>query len=166
MSTVTTPATVLPAESRGAWSALAMLVGRVVVVAALLPNGIRKIATFDLTSAMMGGAPPALVDGRLFPAQTPLFYFPVPGLFLSFSIAFDLIGATLIILGLRTRPVAAFLAAYCMLAMTIYHGNIVTGEDLRQVLRNLPLVGGLLLLAGGGAGAWSVDGWRSGRRGH
>ena len=32
-------------------------------------------------------------------------------------------------------------------------------DDVRAILRNLPLVGGLLLLAGAGGGTWSVDGW-------
>ena len=139
--------------------ALAMLAGRVLVVAALIPNGLRKIATFDVTAAMMGGAPPQMIDGRLFPSQVPLFDFPMPGLFLGFSILFDIVGALLILAGWRTRSVAAVMAGYCVVAMTIYHSAIISPDDVRAILRNLPLVGGLLLLAGAGGGAWSVDGW-------
>ena len=51
------------------------------------------------------------------------------------------------------------MAGYCVVAMTIYHSAIVSPDDVRAILRNLPLVGGMLLLAGAGAGAWSVDGW-------
>ena len=139
--------------------ALAMLAGRILVVAALIPNGLRKIATFDVTAAMMGGAPARLIDGRLFPSQVPLFYFPTPGLFLGVSILFDIVGALMILAGWRARSVAAVMAGYCVVAMTIYHSAIVSPDDVRAILRNLPLVGGMLLLAGAGAGAWSVDGW-------
>lgn len=140
---------------------LAWLLGRILVVFALLPNGWRKIVTFDLTAAMMGGAPPTLIDGRLFPAQEPLWYFPFPELFLVGSIAFDLIGALLIIIGYRTRAAAAVLVGYCLLAMTIYHSNITGPQDVMAILRNLPLVGGLMILAAAGAGSWSLDAARA-----
>jgi|GEM_PF-501145 len=143
-----------------AWHAMAMLAGRVLVVAGLIPNGLRKIATFDVTAAMMGGAPPVMIDGRLFPGQVPLFYFPMPELFLGFSILFDIVGALIIMVGWRTRSTALLLAGYCILAITIYHAAIVSPRDVIAIVRNLTLVGGLLLLAGVGAGAWSIDGWR------
>lgn len=133
------------------------LAGRVLIVVALIPNGVRKIATFGMTAAMMGGAPPVLVNGRMFPPQAPLLTLPAPELFLAASLALDIAGAAMIILGWRTRAVAAILAAYCALAMTIFHGRIGSAEDVTMLLRNLPLVGGLLVLAAVGAGAWSVD---------
>ena len=134
------------------------------IIIGLLPNGIRKVVTFDMTAAMMGGAPPILIEGRLFPGQTPLFYFPFPEVFLGFAACFDIGGSLLLIFGLRTRSVAPFLAGYCILAIAVYHGNIGGPEDIRAILRNLPLVGGLLLLASTGAGQWSVDGWLRNRR--
>lgn len=149
---------------QGRATSLAFLLGRLLVVFALLPNGLRKIATFGMTAAMMGGAAPQMIDGRLFPPQPPLIHFPAPELFLGASLTLDIVGALMIIAGWRTRAVAAVLAGYCVLAMTIYHGNIGSSEDVRQILRNLPLVGGLLLLAAAGAGAWSVDGWLARRR--
>ena len=144
--------------------AAAWLLGRVLIVAALLPNGVRKIATFGLTAAMMGGAPPQMVDGRLFPPQPPLLQFPLPELFLAASLVLDIAGALLLIAGWHTRAVAALLAGYCVLAMAIFHGNIGGPDDVRAILRNLPLVGGLLVLAAAGAGAWSVDAWLERRR--
>ncbi len=143
---------------------LALLLGRIMIVIGLLPNGLRKVVAFDMTAAMMGGAPPVLIEGRLFPAGPPLFYFPFPELFLAFAASFDILGSLLLIFGLRTRSVAAFLAGYCILAITIYHGNIGGPEDVRAILRNLPLVGALLLLASTGAGQWSIDGWLRNRR--
>ncbi len=143
---------------------LALLVGRVMIVIGLLPNGIRKAVSFEMTAAMMGGAPPILIEGKLFPAGPPLFYFPFPEFFLAFATCFDILGSLLLILGLQTRSVATFLAGYCLLAITVYHGNIMGPEDIRAILRNLPLVGALLLLGSTGAGQWSIDGWLRSRR--
>lgn len=146
-------------------SAAAHLLGRVLIVFALLPNGLRKIATFGMTAGMMGGAPPQMIDGRMFPPQPPLVTFPAPEAFLAASLTLDIVGALLVIAGWRTRAVAALLAGYGLLAMVIFHGHITSGEDMRQIMRNLPLVGGLLVLAAAGAGAWSIDGWLARRRG-
>ena len=136
---------------------LALLTGRVLVVLALFPNGARKIATFAQTAAGMGGTP-QLIAGRPFPDQTPLIHFPVPELFLAVSVTFDLAGALLIVLGWRTRAVALILAGYVALAMAIFHSDIRHAQDLMHLLRNLPFLGGLLLLAAAGGGHWSVDG--------
>lgn len=149
------------AEKRA--TAAAYLIGRVLIVFALVPNGLRKIAMFGATAAMMGGAAPQMIDGRLFPVQPPLVTFPVPEVFLAASLTLDIVGALLVIAGWRTRLAAAVLSGYVITAMTIFHGNVVSPEDVRQIMRNLPLVGGLLLLAAAGAGAWSVDAWRQRR---
>ena len=131
--------------------------GRLLAVLALFPNGFRKIATFGQTAAGMGGQP-QLIGGRPFPDQIPLFYFPFPELFLGVSIVLDLVGALLIVTGWRTRTVAFVLAGYVILAMTIYHSDIRHAQDLMHILRNLPFVGALLMLAAVGGGHWSMDG--------
>lgn len=141
---------------RGGAADWAMLLGRVMVVLALLPNGARKITTFAQTAAGMGGVP-QMIGGRPFPDQQPLFVFPAPELFLGASVLFDILGAVLIILGWRTRTVAACLAGYVLIAMTVFHSDLRHAQDLMQILRNLPFLGGLLLLAAAGAGRWSLD---------
>jgi uncharacterized membrane protein YphA (DoxX/SURF4 family) len=135
----------------------ALLFGRFAAVIALLPNGARKIATFEATARGMGGEV-QMIDGRVFPDQTPLFYFPVPELFLAASTTFDLLGAALVLIGWRTRQVALALALYVLLAMTIYHSDIRHMQDAMQILRNLPFLGALVMLAAVGGGHWSIDG--------
>lgn len=141
-----------------AWeSDSALLLGRLLMVVALLPNGLRKISTFTQTAAGMGGTP-QMINGRLFPDQTPLVTFPAPELFLGISTTFDIVGALLIIVGWQTRAVGALLAGYVLIAMTIFHSDIRNAMDVMQILRNLPLLGGLIILGGVGGGWWSLDG--------
>ena len=135
----------------------ALLFGRVAAVIALLPNGLRKIVTFEPTARGMGGET-VMIDGRTFPDQAPLIHFPMPEFFLGGSVLFDLLGAFLILLGWRTRQVAAVLAGYVLLAMTIYHSDIRHMQDVVQILRNLPFLGSLVMLAAIGGGYWSLDG--------
>jgi uncharacterized membrane protein YphA (DoxX/SURF4 family) len=148
------------AAEEGALPDALLLFARIFIVIALIPNGIRKIATFGQTSAAMGGTP-QMINGQPFPDQTPLFYFPFPELFLGASVTFDLLGAVLIILGAWTRAVAMFLAGYVLLAIAIYHSDIRHMQDVIYLLRGLAFPGGLLALVYAGGGAWSVDGWRA-----
>ncbi len=135
----------------------ALLIGRLLTVVALIPNGLRKIATFAQTAAGMGGTPQN-IGGRMFPDQTPLIVFPAPEIFLAVSLTFDLLGALLVIVGWRTRMVATLLTGYVIIAMTIFHSDIRGPEDVQHIVRNLSFVGALFLLSGVGGGYWSVDG--------
>lgn len=141
------------------WIDIALLVGRVLIMVQLIPNGLRKIAEFENTAIMMGGGT-FVRDGVIYPQQPPLFGFVFPEFFLVCSIIFDLLGTLLIIIGFKTRPVAAFMAVYVWLAMTIYHGYFQSVQDFMMYMRGFPFVGALLLIAVVGAGAYSVDGWQ------
>ena len=136
----------------------ALLIGRVLAVVALAPNGLRKIATFAPTAAGMGGTPQN-IGGRVFPEQTPLIVFPAPEAFLAASITFDLLGALLIIVGWRTRTIATLLTGYVIIAMVIFHSDIRGPEDVHHIIRNVAFVGALFLLSGVGGGHWSFDGF-------
>lgn len=139
---------------------VALLFGRFAAIVSLFPNGMRKIATFEPTAAGMGGTVQN-IGGRVFPDQTPLFTFPFPEFFLGASIIFDLLGAFLVLIGWRTRQISALLAGYVVLAMVIFHSDIRGMQDVMQLLRNLPFVGSLVMLAAIGGGYWSVDGLRA-----
>lgn len=139
------------------WSDAAALVGRAMVVIGLIPNGIGKIMEFGTLAAGMGGKN-TFVHGHPFPGDA-LVFFPFPQFFLTCSIIFDLVGSALILVGLFTRPVAAWMFVYCSLAVIIYHSAFFTGgtEGMTALLRNLPMFGGFLLLAALGPGRWSLD---------
>ena len=146
-----------PATEDDAAANAALLIGRVLMVIGLLPNGVRKIATFAQTAAGMGGEK-QMIGGRPFPDQMPLLTFPVPEFFLGCSVLFDLAGALLIIVGAKTRAVSLFMAGYVLIAMAIFHSDIRNEMDLMHLIRNLPLLAGLMILSASGAGWWSIDG--------
>ena len=137
-------------------SDIALLSGRVLLVLALLPNGLRKIFDFHAIAAGIGGTP-QMLHGQWFPATHPLFFLPFPGLFLALSTIMDIGASLCVIAGWRTRTAAALLAGYCVIVTVIYHYEVANPENLKAVVRNLSLIGGLLVVAGAGAGRWSLD---------
>jgi len=134
-----------------------LLAARILATVQLLPNGLRKLADFGQIAAAMGGEP-QVIGGRLFPEQTPLVYFPLPELFLAASVGFDMVLSLLIIIGWKARTAGLLLAGYVLVAITIYHSDIRGPQDLQAVMRNLPFVASLLMIAALGAGRWSLDG--------
>lgn len=146
------------ARASGLLRGLPSLLGRSIIALPLIPNGVGKIQDFVPMAAGMGGVP-TILHGHPFPGD-PQILFPFPQFFLACSITFDILGGLLIILGFFARPVAAWLAFYCLLAIWIYHSDVGDAENVRNLLRNIPLIGGMLVIAGLGAGPWSVDDWR------
>jgi putative oxidoreductase len=76
----------------------------------------------------------------------------------------ELVGGTLIVLGLFTRPVAFVLSGFMAAAYFIGHAGravfpILNGGELPALFAFV-----FLLLAAAGAGRWSLDEWRATRR--
>lgn len=115
------------------WAAGRVLLGLFFVVA-----GLSKIPGAAETQALMSsaGVPPRLIS---------FVFFLEVGL------------GTALLLGRHTRLAAAGLAGFCLLAATLFHRDF--GDGVQQILfmKNLAIAGGLLLLAGHGGGAYSMD---------
>jgi putative oxidoreductase len=80
----------------------------------------------------------------------------VPGALLPLVIALEVLGAVAIIVGYRTRIVAASLAAFTVVAAVLFHSG---ADQMQQLLfmKNLAVAGGFLFLVARGAGDWSLD---------
>lgn len=93
------------------------------------------------------------------PADTIAYmrFFGVPGVLLYPTIAFEIGGGLLLVLGLQTRAIAFLLAGFTIVSAWIFH--LEPGDQTQSImfLKNLAIAGGLLLLAKHGTGTLSVD---------
>ena len=121
------------------------LVGRLLLALLFLPAGISKIAGFAGTAAYIGSKG-----------------LPLPELGVVIAIIFEVGGSLALIAGLKTRVAALALAVFTLAATFVFHNfwAVPAAEAMVQQLmfyKNIAVIGGLLVLAAHGAGAWSLD---------
>jgi len=73
------------------------------------------------------------------------------------TIASQILGSLSLIFGYKVNIGATLLILFLIPATLIYHNPIIDGSELTSFLKNLGLIGGLLLVIYTGAGAASVD---------
>jgi putative oxidoreductase len=81
---------------------------------------------------------------------------PGPGI-LPVVIAFEVLSATALIVGWKTRLTAFLLAGFTLLSGVIFHSNFADQTQFVMFLKNIAITGGLLLLVANGPGALSLD---------
>ena len=113
------------------------LSGRILISAMFLNAGLGKISGYAGTQGYMEAV-------------------GVPGALLPLVIALEVLGAVAIIVGYRTRLVAATLAAFTVAAAALFHSGADQMQQL-MFLKNLAIAGGFLFLLARGAGDWSLD---------
>lgn len=125
------------------------LVGRLLLVLLFLPAGFSKIAGFAGTVGYIGSKG-----------------LPMPALGAAIAIVVEVGGSLALIAGLRTRVAALALAVFTLVATFVFHNfwGVPADQVMVQQLmfyKNIAVIGGLLVLAAHGAGAWSVDAKRN-----
>ena len=63
----------------------------------------------------------------------------------------------LVVIGWRTSYASIALAGFCLLANYFFHTDFTNHANVVIFIKNIALAGGLLVVAGNGAGPWSVD---------
>lgn len=121
------------------------LAGRLLLALVFLPAGISKISGFAGTAGYI--------------ASKGL---PLPEAGAAIAIAVEVIGGLALIAGWGTRWAALVLAAFTLVASYFFHNYWTLPVDQQMIqqlmfFKNIGIVGGLLILAAHGAGAWSVD---------
>lgn len=81
---------------------------------------------------------------------------PLAPLVTVFTIAFLFLGSLSLILGYRARMGAGLLLAFLIPATLVFHNPIVDPTQMIQFLKNLAIVGGLLMVAAYGSGPVSL----------
>lgn len=115
------------------------LAARVCLALIFLKAGITHLLGFSGFAAMIGGTLPL---GALLAAGT---------------IIFQLAGSVSLLLGYKVKIGALLLIVFLIPATLLFHNFIADGAQINAFLKNLGLIGGLLMVIDRGAGAVSLD---------
>ena len=133
-----------PAASRSfVQQDIVALIGRVLIAAIFLLSGISKIAA------------PAGTIGYIQAADLPQ-----PTIAYGIAVATELGAGLLLVLGYRTRIVAAWLALFSLATAFGFHHNLADQNQFIHFFKNVAMTGGLLQVVAFGAGRLSIDGRR------
>jgi uncharacterized membrane protein YphA (DoxX/SURF4 family) len=116
------------------------LIARVCLSLVFLYSGIKNITAFSATQQMI--------------AEKGL---PLPGLMLLGNIVFQLIGTISLILGYKLRWGAILLILFLIPTTLVFHNFWANPKETISFLKNVGLIGGLLMLYYTGAGSVSWD---------
>ncbi|MBA1275421.1 DoxX family protein [Stutzerimonas azotifigens] len=125
-------------------SASAALAGRVLLSAIFILSGVSKISA------------PAGMIGYIESVGLPF-----PTLALALAILVELVGGVALVLGYRTRLVAAGLAAFTVVTALAFHNQLGDQNQLIHFFKNIAMAGGLLQVVAFGAGRFSLDARRA-----
>lgn len=82
---------------------------------------------------------------------------PLAGLLLIGNIIFQLVGGISLVLGYKVRWGAIILILFLIPTTLVFHNFLANPDELTAFLKNLALIGGLLMVYYAGAGAVSLD---------
>ena len=119
-------------------SNIADLIGRILISALFLLNGIFKISNYDGTVGWMES-------------------FGMPGILLIPAIILEIAGPVLIVIGYKTKLAAGLLSLFCIATAFIFHNDFANQMQLTSFLKNIALAGGFLILFVNGAKGFSLD---------
>ena len=122
------------------WKSLACLIGRVLLVLIFLQSGIGKIGNFEGTAKVMAS------HGM-----------PLASLFLVGAIVFELAGSLAVILGFFPRLGALLIILFLIPTTLIFHNVFADPKMMIHFVKNVSMLGGLLILLSNGAGRFSLD---------
>ncbi|NHN77793.1 DoxX family protein [Azotobacter chroococcum] len=125
-------------------SASASLAGRVLLSAIFVLSGISKVSA------------PAGMIGYIESVGLPF-----PTLALAIAILVEVVGGIALILGYRTRLVAAGLALFSVATALAFHNELADQSQFIHFFKNIAMAGGLLQVAAFGAGRFSLDARRT-----
>ena len=114
------------------------LVGRILISALFLLNGVFKISNYDGTVGWMES-------------------FGIPGILLIPAIILEIVGPILIILGYKAKIAAGFLSLFCIATAFIFHNDFSDQMQLGSFLKNIALAGGFIFIFINGTKDFSLD---------
>jgi putative oxidoreductase len=116
------------------------LIGRILMAIIFLISGLGKVAAPDATIGYITS-----------------IGLPAPTLGYIGSIVLEVAGGVLMVVGYRTRVIAALLAAYSIITALFFHHAFGDQNQMFHFLKNVAMAGGLIQVVAFGAGAYSFD---------
>jgi putative oxidoreductase len=83
---------------------------------------------------------------------------PLASLLAAGTVFFQLLGSVSLLLGYKTNIGAILLIIFLIPATLLFHNPLADPSQINDFLKNIGLIGGLLMVIYAGAGALSVDG--------
>ena len=83
---------------------------------------------------------------------------PLPLVLAAATVFFQLLGAVSLLLGFKTKIGSILLIAFLIPASLMFHNPIADPSQINDFLKNIGLIGGLLMVIYAGSGALSIDG--------
>ena len=121
-------------------STLVPLVGRGMISAIFLLSGLSKIAA------------PAMTIGYIQSVGVPM-----PSVAFGLSVFVELAGGLALLLGYRTRAIAAVLALFSLVTAAVFHNALGDQNQFIHFFKNIAMAGGLLHVVAFGGGRISLD---------
>ncbi len=118
----------------------APLLGRILIAVLFAPAGFQKLTNFQGTVE-----------------YTAQHNVPLPALAAAAAVAIELGGSILLVLGFKTRWVAAAMALFAVVTAVFFHNDFSQFAEMMNFQKNLAIAGGLLAFVYFGAGPLSID---------
>lgn len=109
-----------------------------------------------LSIIFLGSAATKIADPAGTQAYMAAFGLPMTGVLLVGAVATEIIGGLALLLGLKTRWAAFVLTGFLTFATLVFHTNLGDQQQLLHFLKNLAIIGGLLLVMAEGTGPLSL----------
>lgn len=138
-------ATTLKLQSSSATSAnVAAALGRVLIAAIFILSGLTKLTAVSGTIGYIAAAG-----------------LPLAPVAFTIAVAIEVVGGIALIVGFKTRWIAAALALFSVAAAIGFHANLADQNQFIHFFKNVAMAGGLLQIVAFGGGALSLDARKS-----
>jgi putative oxidoreductase len=109
-----------------------------------------------LSIIFLGSAATKIADPAGTQAYMAAFGLPMPGVLLVGAIATEVVGGLALLLGLKARRAALVLTGFLAVATLVFHTDLGDQQQLLHFLKNLAIIGGLVLVMAEGTGPLSL----------
>jgi len=109
-----------------------------------------------LSIIFLGSAATKIADPAGTQAYMAAFGLPMTGVLLIGAIATEVGGGLALFLGLKARRAALVLTGFLAVATLVFHTNLGDQQQLLHFLKNLSIIGGLVLVMAEGTGPLSL----------